>query len=53
MGEKIKISDTSTTTIDSISKIYLDSSNAEEEKEEMYICPHCKNILIIPRKQEP
>ena len=53
VGEKIKISDTSSVTIDNISKIYLDSSNGDEQREEMYICPHCKNIIIIPRKQEP
>ena len=52
VGEKIKISD-NTTTIDNISKIYLDSVNDDKQSEEMYICPHCKNIIIIPRKQEP
>ena len=50
VGEKIKISDNSN-TIENISKIYLESSNnSDEQKEEMYICPHCKNIIIIPKK---
>jgi len=51
VGEKIKVSESST-IIENISKIYLDSSSSED-KEEMYICPHCKNIIIIPRKGEP
>lgn len=51
VGEKIKVSESSA-IIDNISKIYLDSSS-DDNREEMYICPHCKNIIIIPRKQEP
>jgi LysM repeat protein len=53
VGEKIKISNDDETLIESINKIYSSSSKSDGEKEEMYICPHCKNIIIIPRKQEP
>ena len=53
VGEKIKITDNNASMIENISKIYVDSSKSEEMQEEMYICPHCKNIIIIPRKQEP
>ena len=47
VGEKIKIGENS--MIDDISEIYIanQKDNIEEEK---YICPHCKNIIIIPRK---
>ena len=53
VGEKIKVSSNDETLIESINKIYSGSSKNDEDKEEMYICPHCKNIIIIPRKQEP
>ena len=53
VGEKIRVGDKRETLIENINKIYLDKSNKEDFDEEMYICPHCKNIIIIPRKQEP
>lgn len=53
VGEKIKISDNNESVIESINQIYVDANEKLEDKEEMYICPHCKNIIIIPRKQEP
>lgn len=53
VGEKIKIGDSKEETIESITKIYSSSSKDEDVKEEMYICPHCKNIILIPKKQEP
>ena len=35
--------------VDDISSIY--TSNEEESTEdEKYICPHCKNIILIPKK---
>ncbi|MBR3890500.1 MAG: LysM peptidoglycan-binding domain-containing protein [Bacilli bacterium] len=53
VGEKIKIGDNKESLIENITKIYSDSSKDESIKEEMYICPHCKNIILIPKKQEP
>jgi LysM repeat protein len=34
---------------DDINKIYLDNQY-ENEEELKYICPHCKNIIIIPKQ---
>lgn len=50
VGEKIKIGDSNDSIIENITKIYSDSSKDENIKEEMYICPHCKNIILIPKK---
>ena len=48
VGEKIIIGD-SNNIVDDISEIYINNQK-EIFEEEKYICPHCKNILIIPRK---
>ena len=48
VGEKIKIDD-SNSIVDDISDIYI-ANQKEIVEEEKYICPHCKNIIIIPKK---
>ena len=48
VGEKIKIGDNENIAND-ISEIYL-ANQKEIIEEEKYICPHCKNIIIIPKK---
>ena len=47
VGEKIKIGESN--IVDDISEIYL-ANQKEIVEEEKYICPHCKNIIIIPKK---
>lgn len=47
IGEKIKIGND--TIVDDISEIYI-TNQKETIEEEKYICPHCKNIIIIPKK---
>ena len=46
-GEKIKIGND--TIVEDISEIYI-ANQKEIIEEEKYICPHCKNIIIIPKK---
>ena len=48
VGEKIKIGDNNT-IVDDISEIYI-AKQKDVSNEEKYICPHCKNIIVIPRK---
>lgn len=48
VGEKIRIGDTNN-IVNDISDIYL-ANQKELFEEEKYICPHCKNIIIIPKK---
>ncbi len=48
VGEKIKIDD-GNSIVEDISEIYINNQKdlLEEEK---YICPHCKNIILITKK---
>lgn len=48
IGEKIKIG-ASNNIVDDISEIYI-ANQKEVMDEEKYICPHCKNIILIPKK---
>ena len=48
VGEKIKIGEGSN-IVEDISEIYI-ANQKELVEEEKYICPHCKNIIIIPKK---
>jgi LysM repeat protein len=48
VGEKIKI-DNGNNIVEDISEIYI-ANQKEIVEEEKYICPHCKNIIIIPKK---
>ncbi len=48
IGEKIRIG-SNDKTVDDISEIYV-ANQKEYIEEEKYICPHCKNIIIIPHK---
>ncbi len=49
-GEKLRIVIKEDKKIlDDISSIYTNDKK-DEDQEEKYICPHCKNIIIIPRK---
>ena len=47
VGEKIKIGNNN--IVEDISEIYI-ANQKEIEEEDKYICPHCKNIILIPRK---
>lgn len=50
VGEKLRIlSNEDKKMVEDISSIYT-SDNSEEIQDEKYICPHCKNIILIPRK---
>ena len=48
VGEKIKIGD-GNSIVEDISEIYI-ANQKEIVEEEKYICPHCKNIILIPKK---
>lgn len=51
VGEKIKIGDLRRKNNDSISKInslYKNNENLDLNYQK-YICPHCKNVIIIPK----
>ena len=48
VGEKIKIGNGST-IVDDISEIYI-ANQKDVIEDDKYICPHCKNIILIPKK---
>ena len=48
VGEKIRV-DEESKVIDDISDLYT-SEQGKINEEEKYICPHCKNIIIIPKR---
>ena len=48
VGEKIKIG-VSNNIVDDISEIYI-TNQKEITEEDKYICPHCKNVILIPKK---
>lgn len=48
IGEKIKIGN-DTSIVDDISEIYI-ANQKEVVEEDKYICPHCKNIILIPKR---
>ena len=48
IGEKIKIGNDNS-VVEDISEIYI-ANQKEIVEEDKYICPHCKNIIIIPKK---
>ena len=51
VGEKIRIlTKEDKKLVDDISSIYT-KNNEEEIVDEKYICPHCKNIILIPKRQ--
>jgi predicted transport protein len=50
VGEKLRIiSKADTKIVEDISSLY---TNIQEDDlvDEKYICPHCKNIILIPKK---
>lgn len=51
VGEKLRvISKEDKKLVDDISSIY--TNNKEDElQDEKYICPHCKNIILIPKNR--
>lgn len=51
VGEKLRIlSKEDKKLVDDISSIY--TNNIEDElQDEKYICPHCKNIILIPKNR--
>lgn len=48
VGEKIRIGDNN--IVSDISDIYINNQK-EIIEEEKFICPHCKNIIIIPKSK--
>ena len=50
VGEKLRIIHKEDKKIvEDISSIYT-SNEFEDYQDEKYICPHCKNIILIPKK---
>lgn len=50
-GEKLRIlSKEDKKIVDNISSIYT-NDQVEENEDEKYICPHCKNIILIPKNR--
>ena len=50
VGEKLRvIVKEDKKIVEDISSIYTKDQD-EEIQDEKYICPHCKNIILIPRK---
>ena len=50
VGEKLRvISKEDKKIVDDISSIYT-NNEFEDNQDEKYICPHCKNIILIPKK---
>jgi len=51
VGEKLRIiSKEDKKLVDDISSIYT-NNQIEEVQDEKYICPHCKNIILIPKNR--
>lgn len=51
VGEKIRvIHKEETKLVDDISSIYINNKN-DDLDDEKYICPHCKNIILIPKNR--
>ena len=51
VGEKIRvIHKEETKFVDDISSIYINNKN-DDFDDEKYICPHCKNIILIPKNR--
>lgn len=50
VGEKLKIvTKEDKKIVEDINSIYTKDQD-EEIQDEKYICPHCKNIILIPKK---
>ena len=50
VGEKLRIIEKEDKKIvDDISSIYTKNQDFDSQ-DEKYICPHCKNIILIPKK---
>lgn len=50
VGEKLRvISKEDKKIVEDISSIYT-NNEFEDNQDEKYICPHCKNIILIPKK---
>jgi len=45
---RVKDSDNATKIVENIENIYETKGNNSMKEEKKYICPHCKNIIIIP-----
>ena len=37
--------------LEDISSIYTNDTSKDEIEDEKYICPHCKNIILIPKNR--
>lgn len=50
VGEKLRvISKEDKKIVEDITSIYT-TTNLEDTQDEKYICPHCKNIILIPKR---
>ena len=50
VGEKLRvILKEDKKLVEDITSIYT-TTNTEDNQDEKYICPHCKNIILIPRR---
>ena len=49
-GDRVRVKDVDSTNkiVKDIENIYSSKGNDKEKIEKKYICPHCKNIIIIP-----
>ena len=45
---RVKENDNATKIVEDIENIYETKGNVVTKEEKKYICPHCKNIIIIP-----
>lgn len=50
IGDRVRVKDVDDTTkiVKNIENIYSSKVETKEKREKKYICPHCKNIIIIP-----
>jgi hypothetical protein len=49
IGDRVRVKDSSANKIvKDIENIYSSKGISKENREKKYICPHCKNIIIIP-----
>ena len=50
VGDSVRVKevDNASKIVESIENIYENKGESKEKEEKKYICPHCKNIIIIP-----
>lgn len=50
IGDSVRVKDSDNTTkiVENIETIYESKGTIDHKEEKKYICPHCKNIIVIP-----